>query len=337
MTGSSSRSSRGKSGHARVLAPAKVNLRLDVLGRRPDGYHELRTWIAALALADVVDVERVEGRGQVELRVTGPAASPDVPADGTNLAVRAASAVLASARDTGRAGPETGLRIDLEKHVPSQAGLGGGSSDAAAAWLGAEVALGVELPAGRRRAGLASLGSDCVFFMDAMETGLALCEGRGERVAPAPAPSAPWHVAVVVPEPRASTGSVYAALENRLWGPRETHSLPRDAFGTRASDARRWMANDLEEPALSAVPELVPWRVALDEAVREGPPGSGSGGERFLLSGSGSAFYAVFDDAATARRTLDAALRAARSRGLEERGHWLTSLSGFGLRFLSES
>ena len=308
-----------------LLAPAKVNLTLQVLGRRDDGYHELRTWMAALELADRLTVEPTSD-GRVELNLSGRYASPDVPVDGTNLATRAAQEALELARREGSVAKDAGVRLTLEKNVPSQAGLGGASSDAAAAWLGTETALGVQLGADLRRHGLGRLGSDCVFFIDALSTGLGLCVGRGEEVSPSTLPAPAWWVAVVTPDVVCPTAEVYGALENSLRRSRETQSVPIEPFGTRASEARRWLSNDLEGAALEARPELVSWREALGAA----------GCEHFLLSGSGSSFYGLFDDSDAARQGLESVAEAARARGLEHRGQWLTKLGGFGLKFLSD-
>ena len=111
----------------RALAPAKVNLRLEVLGEREDGYHEIRSWTLAVDLCDSLDV-RASVSGGIRLSLSGPAASPDVPVDGSNLVSRAASASLDEGRRLGAIGPEAGVDIALLKRIPSRAGLGGGSS-----------------------------------------------------------------------------------------------------------------------------------------------------------------------------------------------------------------
>jgi len=306
----------------RVLAPAKINLRLELLGKRDDGYHELRTWMAALELADVLELVPTS-TGTVELELHGRYSSLDVPVDGKNLACRAARGALDALREAGCVSDDAGVRLRLEKNVPSQAGLGGASADAAAAWLGCEKAFGVALDRERSDC-LAELGSDCAFFPVAKSTGVALCQGRGEIVRPAPAIAPRWHVAVIAPAVLCSTAKVYGALENTFGRSADGDSLPIDLFGTHAEEARRWLCNDLERVALVASPELVAWRAALDTA----------GAEHFQLSGSGSSFFGLFDDPGEARRVMESVKREARARGLEERGRWLTRLSGWGLKFL---
>jgi 4-diphosphocytidyl-2-C-methyl-D-erythritol kinase len=298
---------------AQALAPAKVNLVLEVLGRRPDGYHELRTLMVALELADRVVARRDPALedGQVRLALCGPAASADVPRDADNLVVRAARAVLERAAGGG------GLALELDKHVPSQAGLGGGSADAAAALLAAEEACGVDLGAAARRELLAGLGSDCVFFEAAGASGAAWCRGRGERVEPLPAPSPAWWVALVVPAVRAPTAAVYGALGIPLSHPPAVPTV-RTLSGLRASAARAACFNQLEAAATVAVPELRRWREALDSA----------GADHFRLSGSGSAFFGLYDDADETRRGLESVLAEAERRGLAVRGRWVTRTLG---------
>lgn len=305
----------GPSRRARVLAPAKINLFLELLAKRPDGFHELETAMLALDLCDEVEAVAVARPG-VEITVLGPAASTDVPTDATNLAVRAALACLDAARRAGAVDAETGLDLRLEKRIPSQAGLGGGSSDAAAAWLAAEAALAFEAAPDVRRAAMARLGSDCAFFLEAAATGFARCHGRGERVEPLPfAPSA-RSLALVVPAVAAPTALVYR------------HALVPDA-PRRLVDADPWREpfNRLEEAALRAIPALAHWRAALD-----------AGGARaFVLSGSGSAFFAACASADESQELLERARTVARRTGLALRDARIASPSGHGAKLLLDS
>jgi 4-diphosphocytidyl-2-C-methyl-D-erythritol kinase len=296
----------------RARAPAKVNLRLEVLGRRGDGYHEVRTWMLALDLADEI-VARPSSCGGVSLAVTGEQARADVPTGSENLAWRAAQLVLDEGRRRGLLGERDGLDLVLEKSIPSRAGLGGGSSDAAAAWLAAERALAIGLPAEAAGAALAELGSDCAFFARARESGFALCEGRGERVTPLASPR--LSIALVVPDVECPTAEVYAALDARTGGRSAaanppSPSLSRDSF---------W--NGLEEAALEAFPELRRWRRLLDL--------SGAGDWR--LSGSGSAFFGVSEESS---QVLASVVRAARREGLGVRAAWSGPASGHGAKIV---
>lgn len=278
----------------RVRAPAKVNLSLAVLGKRPDGFHEVDTQMLALELADLLELQREPG-GRVRIELCGPFASADVPADSTNLAARAARAAL------DLAGSSDGLALRLEKHIPSGAGLGGGSSDAAAAWIGAATLVGLDPWSPQGASVLAALGSDCVFFWKAAKTGYARCHGRGELVEPAPTPASPRCVALIVPAVSCPTAAVYAAFRGRTG-----------------------QGNDLEAAALAAVPELRAWRKALDSC----------GGTHWQLSGSGSAYFAPHDQSGAAQADLVRVKSAFRARELVPRGTWVTAVPGRGAEIL---
>ena len=158
-----------QSGRPRRLelnAAAKVNLALEVLGRRDDGYHEIATVMQTVDLSDRLVLEDAD---VVELRTT----APDVPTDGTNLALRAALAL----RDV--AGSSRGVRITLEKRIPVAAGLGGGSTDAAAVLVGLSRLWGLRWPTARLAEVGVTLGMDVPFFLHG---GAALGTGRGERL-----------------------------------------------------------------------------------------------------------------------------------------------------------
>ena len=264
-------------------APAKINLWLAIRGRRDDGYHDLATVMMALGFGDELRVRAVDAPG-VTLTLQGPAATADIPVDSRNLVVRAAESVRARLRDASGSEP-AGLAFSLEKHVPSQAGLGGGSGDAAIALRLAEAALGGDGGDAWRRARLAELGADCVFFHDVGPSAVALCEGIGERVTVYPGSPPAWSVALLVPEARCPTPDVFGALARSA---RVAVGEPPgpDALELSAADLRPQMATDLEPAALAAVPELARWRALLDDR----------GAGHFRLSGSGSTWFGVFDE-----------------------------------------
>src|SRR5262245_18066788 len=162
-----------------LRAPAKVNLYLQVLGRRADGFHELVTVLHAIDLCDELSLQRRQrrrdiagGAPDVALHVEG-----DAPAGESNLAHRAARALLA---ESGAAG-DVGLDIRLRKRIPAGGGLGGGSSDAAAVLSGLNALLGRPCSHETLMSLAAQLGSDVAFFLHG---GTALCTGRGEIVRP---------------------------------------------------------------------------------------------------------------------------------------------------------
>jgi len=189
-----------------TLAPAKVNWTLEVLGRRPDGYHEVRTVLQTVALCDRV---RVSPAADLALALTGPVGQAGAPLAGMpapeNLAYRAARLLRDQA---GRRA--LGARIELEKAIPADAGLGGGSSDAAATLRALDRLWGLGLPPGELARLGAQLGSDVPFFLFG---GTALGRGRGDEVTPLPDVLS-RRLLLVVPRrrPARKTAAMYAHL-----------------------------------------------------------------------------------------------------------------------------
>ena len=181
----------------RLLAPAKVNLTFEVLGRRADGYHEVRTILQSLSLADELTFEESDS---LTLTVEPEGAAPIEE----NLVVAAAHLLQ---RESG---VSAGAAVHLVKRIPTAGGLGGGSSDAATALLGLRRLWGLDLDAEALRGLAAQLGSDVPFFVSG---GTALGEGRGERLTPLPTPKG--EAVVAVPDavrPRDKTGQMYGLL-----------------------------------------------------------------------------------------------------------------------------
>lgn len=262
-----------------VRAHAKVNLDLRVLGTRPDGYHELRTVFQTIELHDTLTC--VERPGPFVLKCR----TPGVPLDRSNLAWSAAAELW---RALGRAGDPCDTTVVLEKAIPLQAGLGGGSGDAAAAlfglarlWGGAPLSLLREVGAG--------LGADVAFFLSG---GTALGLGRGEEIYPLV--DLPRHWIVIVQPPfGVSTAEAYGWYdEDRAAGrrdAREIQVLPVP-WPTRAAQ----MINDLEPPVVRRHPEIVAIRAALREA----------GAVAAAMSGSGSAVFGLFRSRPAAARAV---------------------------------
>jgi len=309
---------RGVSGAAwsEVEAPAKLNLFLEVLERRSDGYHEIDTLMLAIDLCDRVRARRTTS-GNVSLRVYGEQASADIPSDARNLAVRAAQDALALARTLGAATQDDGLELELEKRIPSQAGLGGASSDAAAALRAVELALDWRADDAPAEALLASLGSDTVFFRHAARLGVARCTGRGERVEAVAFTPAVQHALVLTPDFGAATPLVYRSLENPLRWSTERRTL-QSCFTSETSGGGTpggaWRPfNRLEDAACRALPKLKAWRDVLQNV---------SGG-RFCLSGSGSSFFALLDNPDQAHGLRTRVASALQRAGLSARGLWV--------------
>lgn len=262
-----------------VTAPAKLNRYLGVLGRRPDGFHEVELVTTVLDhVPELCDTLAWEPHHRLELRLEGPT-SEGLVADESNLVLKAWRLVESY---VGRPCP---ARLTLTKRIPHGAGLGGGSSDAAAALKLANQCLALELPEEVLLAFAAELGSDVPLFLLG---GTVHGTGRGERVRPIAADPLP-PLLLVHPRLHQPTAGVYGALART--------GLP----GTRAlpDPARAPWQNDLEAPALEVNPALAAVREAL--AAVDGEP---------LLCGSGSAWAARFTTAGhrdEARHALEGA------------------------------
>ena len=292
------------------LAPAKLNLTLAIVGRRPDGYHALHSVMVPLGLADRLSIALAPA-GEDTLHVTGFDAGPTAD----NLVTRAIAATRAAVRASGT--PTPPLAVRLEKHIPVAAGLAGGSSDAAAALSGALEAWAADLPPERRLAIAAELGSDVPFFLGG---GAALVEGRGERVTPLHgigpgADLAKPGVLLVTPAVAAHTAAVFAAWAGGAMGEpgvaRRTSEHFASEFGSgltvRAFMERAGVlasANDLLAAAAAVVPGLVPLRRALTRLL----------GRPIGLSGSGASLWALYPSLEAAQAAADT-VRAAVADG----------------------
>ena len=274
------------------LAPAKLNLTLAIVGRREDGFHALHSVMVPLGLADRLALAPSFATGD-RLHVTG-ADVPDLGPPDRNLVLRAIGAARAACRARGVDAPLPAIAARLEKRIPVAGGLGGGSSDAAAAVAGALEAWGVEValaPADRATVA-AGLGSDVPFFLAG---GWALVEGRGERVAPLPAPRGPAPaVLLVTPGLGVSTAAVFAAYASGVRpAPGAALASSRHLAGelaagiTPAAFAERAgilaVANDLAPATAAVVPGLVAFRRALGRLVGRPVGQSGSGPTLWVL------------------------------------------------------
>ena len=272
-------------------APAKLNLALEVVGKRPDGYHDLRTVFQAVDLSDRLRL-RTRSAG-VALRVRGEEPVPEGP---ENLVVRAARLLLE------RRAPGRGVEILLEKTIPAGAGLGGGSSDAAATLLGLERLWSLDPdPPERARLALA-IGSDVPFFLLG---GTALGEGRGEILRPLPPPpELGWLLAV--PDYRISTRAAFGALEPGLTTARQQVTILADAI--RSGDIRAFidnLVNDLQTGVVRIQPRLARSKL---ELLSLGCMAVG-------LTGSGSALFGLFDSEGAVLDLLENGFSERDSRG----------------------
>lgn len=292
-----------------VEAPAKLNLYLEVLGRRNDGYHELETLMVPVRLYDTLSLvptqpgrDGVPATGRAGRRVSAGAIhlhirpahflaegrQPDLPPMGEqNLVVRA----LESLRR--QSGCQHGARIELVKRIPTAAGLGGASSDAAAVLRLANQAWGLDWSDDRLTELAAEVGSDVPFFL---KHGAAVCRGRGERVEPV-AGAFPLHFVIVKPPIGLNTRDVYHAHDQT---PAATVGKDADRLEALLRALRRgkltelgcWMGNRLQSAAAVLSPWIEQARAAfakLDFLAHQ-------------LSGSGSAYFGLCRHASHARR-----------------------------------
>jgi 4-diphosphocytidyl-2-C-methyl-D-erythritol kinase len=294
------------------LAPAKLNLTLAVMGRRPDGYHDLHSVMVPLALADVLSIALGSpGDRHDTLHVDGPDCGP--PADNLVLRALAATRRAVGGGWAGGPGPAPALAVRLEKRVPVAAGLAGGSSDAAATIDAALEAWGADFdPAARVRLA-ASVGSDVPFFL---ADGPALVEGRGERVTALGGLRGTPGVLLVTPAVQVATPDAFAAFDaatgTRSGSARLTseHLAAELRAGLAVRDlvARAGVlaaANDLLPAAAAVVPDLVPFRRALFRQL----------GRPVGLSGSGPTLWALYpseNEAAEAAGAVETALEGGR-------------------------
>jgi 4-diphosphocytidyl-2-C-methyl-D-erythritol kinase len=270
-----------------VFARAKLNLRLAVLAREARGFHQIETIFCALELADEVDVSLAGD--DVVLHVLPPpeepGAVPDLGPAGDNLAYRAALMFCEAARVPARA------RITLTKRIPAGAGLGGGSSDAAAVLNALNTLHGEPLTRQQLLALGARLGSDVPFFVTGAN--LALAWGRGGRMALlAPLPARP--VLLAVPQIRVATAAAYEDIaRTRAHDPVPTPLLlpALDSWADVAQIAH----NDFESVIFAQQPQLAALRNAIEDA----------GARIARMTGTGSVLFGVFDDAAPAERARD--------------------------------
>jgi 4-diphosphocytidyl-2-C-methyl-D-erythritol kinase len=256
----------------KLKAPCKVNYRLEVLRRRPDGYHDLRMIMQRVDLCDDITITLSDTPG---VRVTcGSEGVPDGPG---NIAWRAADALLS------QSGRQTGLDIAIDKNIPVAAGLGGGSSDAATVLMGVNDLLGLGLSETELMAMGVKLGADVPFFIFKRT---ALAEGIGEVLTPLAAVPPAWLV-LVNPRLPVSTAWVYQNLQLTN---RDTISTIPLFFDT-VRDLCAVLANDLESVTIGRYPVI---REIKEQLLREGAVGA-------LMSGSGPTVFGVFESETDAR------------------------------------
>ena len=268
-----------------VKAYAKLNLSLDVLGKQTDGYHEMKMVMQTASLCDDVRIELTDD-GAVSVQSN----FSFLPCDGNNIAAKAAAAFFSAAGMTG-----AGARITLRKRIPVGAGLGGGSADAAAVLRGLNALCGAGMDAAALEALGAGIGSDVPFCILG---GTRLAVGRGERLLPAP--EMPM-CGIVICKPRFSirTPELFARIDSR-----RSHVHP-DTGGLLAAMGAKDTAG-MARRMYNVFEDVLPRRCSEIGAIKSALLDAGALGA--VMSGTGSAVFGIFPDAAASERAA-AALR----------------------------
>lgn len=260
----------------KLKAPAKINYRLEVLCKRPDGYHDLSMVMQRIELYDEIEITLHDNPG---IHVT--CGKEGVPAGPGNIAWRAAETILS------HSGRSVGIDIDISKKIPVAAGLGGGSSDAATVLMGLNGLLELGFSDERLMEIGVKLGADVPFFIFKKT---ALAEGIGEKLSPVEGLPPVWLV-LVNPNVHVSTAWVYQNL--RLTKKKDAYKLPR--FYGQVDEVCSILSNDLETVTIERFPVI--------REIKEMLMSTGAGG--VLMSGSGPTVFGVFADENAARRSFE--------------------------------
>ncbi len=264
-----------------LKSPAKINLHLRVLHKRADGYHEIATFFHAIDLSDEMDF-RLEERG-IHLETSGH----PVPSGEDNLAYRAAAILMEEYR------PGKGVHITIRKRIPVAAGLGGGSSNAAAALSALNRLWNLKLKREKLFEHAASLGSDVPFFLSGPA---ALGRGRGEILSEVP-PLGGIPLLLVIPRFQVTAAWAYSNLNLRLTKPVDDISMIQSLAGKEKIE--HWaslLCNDLEPAVIERHPIIEQIKTELKS----------EGAQAVLMSGSGPAVFGLFKEESRARRAADA-------------------------------
>ena len=307
-----------------VRAPAKINLHLEVLGLRPDGFHELAMVMQTIDLCDELVLAPA-----ADARIQLSCDRPELPIDASNLIVRAGELLRE------RVGlPELGARINLRKRIPIGAGLAGGSSDGAAALAGLNALWGLGLPAATLQAMAAELGSDMPYCLVG---GTRLCFGRGEQLEASPHGDASGLGVLLIKHPQCSVSTPWAY--GRCRAMREDYYLAgEEAFAQRRAQLRG-------HPLLAALAAQGPWPPLRNDLQTVVAPEveSVSTGLALLrhcadslalaMSGSGPSLFAVFANPVLAAQAAQQLAEPLREAGFE---HWICTTTGSGVRVVSD-
>lgn len=278
-----------------VWAPAKVNLFFEILGKRPDGYHDVETLVAPISLYDRLEFsfEPTEEEDSISLECLDEEGNPgvDLPNDASNLIVKAYYAYLAACDKSQKKRRRSKVFAKIFKKIPTKAGLGGGSSDAMATLLVLNAYDGAGFSKGELACMAGEIGSDTPLFLEESAT---IGRGRGELIEPFPLGEM-W-MTLVKPKIGFSTPEVYRKYANSQFHS-NCRSLSEALDSLRetntAENLSRWIWNRLEEPVAALWDKFPEWKSSL---------GQSSGALGVQMSGSGSAFFVLTCDEESARK-----------------------------------
>jgi 4-diphosphocytidyl-2-C-methyl-D-erythritol kinase len=267
----------------KIRTPAKINLGLRIVGQRVDGYHLLDTIMVPVSLYDEIQITRIIGKGRSSSsKLTVTCDNPAVPSDEGNIVFRAANLIIEENSIRER------VEIHIKKRIPIGAGLGGGSSDAAATLVAMNALFGLNYSRRWLKKRAHGIGADVPFFIDCRP---ARARGIGERLTPVK--SLPWNWAVIVyPGFPVATAWVYQNFEAKLTKARVNTSIISPL--RKSFDQRRLLVNDLESVTVARYPRI---KFLKEKLITEGAAGA-------LMSGSGSAVFGLFDSRGKAARAL---------------------------------
>ncbi len=254
-----------------LKAPAKINLFLEILGKRDDGYHEIETIMQEIDLADNLQFEEIQEGVKLECN------NKNIPINQDNLVCKAANLILKEC------GIRKGVLINLEKNIPVGAGLGGGSSDAAATLKALNSLWKVGLNDGELMEFAAKLGSDIPFFINGKTS---LCRGRGEVISPVEV-GIRMDYLILFPRVHISTETIYKNLKIDLTKKRKDVSFFSNALKySEVAGIGKLLCNRLEGVVVATYPDLLHIKSALEHFDFCG----------LSISGSGSAFFGLCND-----------------------------------------
>jgi len=255
-----------------LLSPAKINLRLEILSKREDGYHEIETIFHKISIFDEISLEATSGH-KITLTVNDPA----VPSDKTNLVYKAASLLFKSI------GINPGIKIDLKKKIPSGAGLGGGSSNAAVTLTGLNNLLNLKLSKQELTEIALRLGADVPFFLTDSTT--AYASGIGEKIKSIETFDKMWFL-VIFPGFTVSTAWAYNSFNKYNLLTKTTNNNIINNYTMDINTVKSSLYNDFESVVNKRHPEVT---LIKEQLLKTGAQGA-------LLSGSGSSVFGIYPD-----------------------------------------